>query len=210
MNRFAAIIAVIALGAASPAEATTLARLSHDQVVDASDAIIEGTVSRVWSTTDQNGKVWTRAYVTVDRSHKGTHAVGEVVTVEAAGGTSPSGPVTYVGLTPRYAEGERVLLYLALKRHGTIYGTVGMLMGKYTIKQNPADGSDMVVRFTVPANVAYDARFIPNPPVAERVSLAAMQAQVAERVAEGWDGEPIPGISRERLMEINNLQPGVK
>lgn len=210
MNRFAAIIAMIALGASSPASATTLARLSHDQVVDASDAIVEGTVSRVWSTEDASGKVWTRAFVTVDRSLKGKHAVGESVMVEAAGGTAPTGSVTYVGLTPRYAEGERVLLYLSLKRHGTVYGTVGMLMGKYTIKQNPADGSDMVVRFTVPANVAYDARFIPNPPVAERVSLASMEASVAARVKVGWDGEPIPGVSRERLMAINNLQPGVK
>lgn len=210
MNRFAAIIAMIALGASAPASATTLARLSHEQVVDASDAIVEGTVSRVWSTMDEGGKVWTRAYVTVERSLKGKHAVGETVMVEAAGGTSPTGSVTYVGLTPRYAEGERVLLYLALKRHGTVYGTVGMLMGKYTIKQNPADGSDMVVRFTVPADVAYDARFVPNPPVGERISLASMEVKVAERVKAGWDGEPIPGVSREHLMEINNLQPGVK
>jgi hypothetical protein len=210
MNRFAAIIAVIALGASAPAGATTLARLSHEQVVDASDAIVEGTVSRVWSTTDARGRVWTRAYVRVDRSLKGGEAVGNVVMVEAAGGTAATGEFTSVGLTARYSEGERVLLYLCEKRFGTVYGTVGMLMGKYTIKQNPADGSDMVVRFTVPVTEAYDARFIPNPPVSERVSLASMEAKVAARVKEGWDGEPIPGISHERLLEINNVQPGVK
>lgn len=210
MNRFAAIIAVIALGASAPAGATSLARLSHDQVVDASDAIVEGTVSLVWSTVDERGRVWTRAVVEVDRSLKGDHSAGDVVTVEAAGGTSPTGAVTYVGLTSRYSKGERVLLYLCEKRQGTVYGTVGMMMGKYTIKQNPADGSDMVVRFTVPADEAYDARFIPNPPLADRVSLASMESKVAARVAEGWDGEPIPGISRERLLLINNVQSGVK
>jgi hypothetical protein len=210
MNRFAAIIAVIALGASAPARATTLARLTHDQMVDASDAIVEGTVVRVWSVADERGHVWTRAYVQVDRALKGDRRVGEVLTVEAAGGASADGNVTFVGLTPRYGEGERVLLYLCEKRHGTMYGTVGMLMGKYTIKQNPADGSDMVVRFTRPPTEAYDFRFIPNPPAAERVSLASMEARVAARVAEGWDGEPIPGVSRAHLLTINKLQPGVK
>ena len=102
------------------------------------------------------------------------------------------------------------MLYLASRRFGAAYGTVGMMMGKFTIKQNPADGSDMVVRFTVAFPREYDARFIPNPAKDERVSLVSMETAVLKRVTEGWDGNPIPGVSASHLREINKLQPGVK
>jgi hypothetical protein len=33
---------------------------------------------------------------------------------------------------------------------------------------------------------------------------------VRARVDLGWDGQPIPGISAERLRTINRIQPGVR
>lgn len=214
MNRFVRMLAVGVFAgfalASSPATATTLAALSHDQMVDASALIVEGTVLTVSTWTDDRGRTWTRASVRVDRSLKGSADVGEVVTVEAPGGVGEDGSITYVSLTPRYDEGERVLLYLDPLRKGTVYGTIGLVRGKFTIRQNPADGSDMVVRFTVPVDHPYDARFIPHPPAAERVSLVSVEAKIQARVATGWDGKPIAGFTVDHLRSINKLQPGVK
>lgn len=213
MNRFVRMLAVGAvagLALATPAAATTLAALSHDQMVDASDAIVEGTVLSVTPWKDETGRVWTRAQLRVDRVLKGDVKVGDLLPLEAPGGVAEDGAITAVHLAPRYDEEERVLVYLNLKRFGTVYGTVGLMMGKFTIRQNPADGSDMVVRFTLPADRPYDARFVPHPPAAERQSLASYESAVRARVALGWDGEPIPGVAVDHLRTINKLQPGVK
>lgn len=194
----------------SPAMATTLAALSQDQLVDASTLIVEGTVLTVATWTDDTGRTWTRAAVRVDRALKGAVAKGDVLTVEAPGGVGADGSITFVSLTPRYDEEERVLLYLDPVRHGAAYGTIGLVAGKFTIRQNPADGSDMLVRFTIPVDQPYDARFIPHPPAAERVSLASVESTILSRVATGWDGKPILGFSDDHLRSINKLQPGVK
>lgn len=214
MNRFVCMMAVFGLVAAATtpetARATTLAPLSHDQMVDASDLIVEGTVISTEAFADDAGRVWTRATVKVERSLKGAVGTGSTVIVEAAGGMLDDGRMTAVHLAPRYNADERVLLYLVSRRFGAAYGTVGMMMGKFTIKQNPADGSDMVVRFTVAYPHTYDARFIPNPASEARVSLVSMEAAVRDRVSEGWDGQPIAGVPAAHLREINKLQPGVK
>lgn len=214
MNRFVRMIAVLGLAALAagpaPAAATTLAPLTHDQMVDASDLIVEGTVVKTWVESTQNGHVYTRVQLQVEAVLKGDVAIGELVTLESPGGVLADGTVANVGLAARYAVGERTLVYLAEKRHGTMYGTVGMMMGKFTIKQNPADGSDMIVRFTLPYTKKWDPRFLPNPVVDERVALKSMEASVAARVAQGWDGQPIAGVSAEHLRLINKRQPGVK
>jgi hypothetical protein len=135
--------------------------------------------------------------------------VNDYVTVETPGGVM-DGSVADVPLAARYSEGEDVLVFLDEKRHGTAFGTVGMYLGKYTIKPNPADGAPMVVRFTVPWHQTFDARFVPNPPKAERQSLQMLEDGVRARVSLGWDGQPIPGASTAHLREINHLQPGVR
>lgn len=214
MKRFLQSLAVIGLTVhavgAGTAHATTLAPLTHDQMVDASDLIVEGTVLSTQVVEDAAGRVWTQASVMVERSLKGGAAVGMTVLVESAGGVLPDGNFGVAHLSPRYDVGEAVLVYLVSRRFGAAYGPVGMMMGKFTIKQNPTDGTDMVVRFTVPYPKPYDARFIPNPAKGARVSLASMESAVLQRVAEGWDGNPIAGVSDDHLRQINKLQAGVK
>ena len=85
-----------------------------------------------------------------------------------------------------------------------------MYGGKYTVRINPVDGSEMVVHFSLPYTRVYDARFIPNPPVDQRVALAALESDVRARVALGWDGQPIPGAAPAHLRAINKLQAGVQ
>jgi hypothetical protein len=193
-----------------PAFATTIAPLTVEQVTDAADLVVRGTVEQVWTDLDEHGHVFTYADVRVTRVVKGEADVDDYVTVETPGGVLPDGRIALAPSAARYDEGEDVFLFLAEKRFGTAWGTVGMTLGKYTVRQNPDDGSDMVVRFTRPWDEKYDHRFIPHPPKDQRVSVDSMETRVRARVEAGWDGKPIPGVSPDHLRQINKLQPGVK
>ena len=67
----------------------------------------------------------------------------------------------------------------------------------------------MVVRASIPQDRHYDHRFLPHPPEHQQVMLDALVQRVQERLVNGWDGRPIPGVSSEKLARINKLQPTV-
>ena len=194
---------------APEAEATTLSPLSTEQMTDAADLIVRGRVISQWVMTNPAGYIVTRALIDVERAYKGDVAVGEVLSVDSPGGDY-FGMLANTQLAARFSAGEEVFLFLNRVYHGAGLTPVGMFQGKYSIRQNPADGSDMPVRFTVPYTKPYDARFIPHPPVEERIHLSDLEAAVLQRVGIGWDGQPIPGMSADRLRQINRLQPGVQ
>lgn len=209
MNRLlgAALVLGASVAWVSPASATTLYKMSPDQMTDASDVIVQGTVTRVW-TEVVDRYVYTRAELTVEKVFKG-EVEAERIVLESLGGTW-QGRTYDVDGAARYDEGERVFAFLAEhERHGA-YTPVAMTLGKYTIRQNPSDGSDMLVQFSVPYSQDFDARFVPAPPKAERVSLSSMVSTVEARVELGWDGQPIPGVSLDHLRSINRLQNGVR
>ncbi len=208
LHRFALLTGFAAVLAA-PAAATTIAPLSLDQMTDASDLVVRGTVESLWVDTDDHGHVWTRALVRVDLALKGGTTPGDYVTVESAGGVL-EGSSALVSGAARYSVGEDTLLFLSERPAHEAYGTVAMAGGKFSVRPNPTDGKDMVVRFTVPQDQPYDARFIPHPPAHLRTSFESVEGQIRARVALGWDGQPIPGISAERLRSINKLQSGVR
>lgn len=192
-----------------PVSATSLAPLTQAQMTDASDSIVRGKVISVWTMTNPAGHIVTRALVQVTHSYKGSVAVGTVIPVDSPGG-GYVGILSDVAAAARFSVDEDVFLFLATIYHGTAYTPVGMYLGKYTVRQNPVDGSEMPVRFTIPYTQDYDARFIPHPPAAERIRLEDMVKQVEDRVQAGWDGQPIPGVDPAHLREINRLAPGVK
>jgi hypothetical protein len=189
----------------SSASATTLAALSTEQMVDASDIIVRGKVVDVW-TAIERGHINTHTRIEVSRVLKGR--ASSAVEVVTPGGALDS-TLTEVDGAPRFGVGEEVLVLLAARADGT-YLTVSLGAGKYTVKQNPADGSSMVVQFLVPYARNWDHRFIPTPALADRVSLASMETRITDRVAAGWDGQPIFGVSLDHLRAINNLQGGVR
>ncbi|MDP2315036.1 MAG: hypothetical protein Q8P41_19200 [Pseudomonadota bacterium] len=204
-----ALVAALAVASVAPASATTVAPLTLDQMTDASDLVVRGTVESVWTEEDAKGIAWTRALVRVDASLKGGADAGDYVTVEAAGGTVGN-RTTLVSGSARYSVGEQTVLFLSDKPAKGVYGTVGMGIGKFTVKPNPLDGNLVVFRFVLSQDKEYDARFLPVPPADKQVLLSTMEDGVRARAAIGWDGKSIPGISDDQLRTINRLQPGVR
>ncbi len=203
------IVAALAVATVAPASATTVAPLTLDQMTDASDLVVRGTVESIWVEEDARGYAWTRAEVRIDAAFKGDADVGDYVTVESAGGTVGT-RTTLVSGAARYSVGEETVLFLSDKPTKGVYGTVGMGVGKFTVRPHPLDGTPIVMRFVLSQDKAYDARFLPLPPAAQQVTLQAMENSVRTRATLGWDGQPIPGISNDRLRTINRLQPGVR
>jgi len=207
MRFFAPFVVLLGMALSAPSEATTLARLTPDQMTDAADYVVRGTVTAVWTEQDERGNIWSKARVDVVESYK--NDAPEQIVVESPGGEY-RGILAEVALAARYDVDEDVVLFLSRMGAGDRFGTVAMYGGKYTVRTNPADGSEMVVHFSLPYTREYDHRFIPNPPAGQRVSLDSVVSQVRARAALGWDGQPIPGISADHLRTINRLQPGVK
>jgi hypothetical protein len=190
---------VLAIGlAAREASATSLAQLSTEQLTDAADAIVKGTVAGVWTALDDGGKCWTHARVEVDKTFKG--APGSEVVVSQMGGIC--GPLAgRVESTARFSEGEEA--YFFLEELSGYTGVVGMVQGKFTVRMDPAARRDIVIRYTLPSDEPYDARFLPLPPADQRIAATDFEGTVTARVAQGWDGQPIPGSSLDRLRAVN-------
>lgn len=204
-----ALVAGMAAAFTGPAAATTIAALSVEQMTDASELVVRGTVESVDVEWDEHGRIVTVADVRVDATFKGDAEVGDYLRVESPGGSLDGWSMPVVSAA-RYSVGEDAVLFLSEHADGQTYGTVGMQLGKYSVRPDPLDGTPLVVQVSVPYGRVYDARFLPVPPKGQRVALSSLESQVRARVDLGWDGQPIPGISADRLRAINKLQPGVR
>jgi hypothetical protein len=189
----------LAIGlAARDAGATSLAALSTEQLTDASDAIVKGTVDAVWTEFDDTGRCFTRAQVSVEKTLKGTP--GPQVVVSQPGGIC--GPLAArVESTARFSEGEEA--YFFLEDMNGFTGVVGMMQGKFTLHMDPASRQEIVMRYSRPSDEPYDARFLPLPAAGQGLAATDLERTITARVAQGWDGQPIPGTSLERLRAID-------
>lgn len=197
--------AALALGllVAAPAGATTMVPLTHAQLVDASDAIVRGHVVEVWVEQDRAGAVWTRAQIAVDEVLKGSDGLS-VIVVDQQGGTYGAASTRVDGVA-RFSVGEDALLFLETLPSGHTV-PVGMMQGKFTVRLDPYSRDLLAQRFTVASDRAYDHRFIPLPAADERLALSDFEAEIRDRVAAGWDGQPIPGADPDRLRRATRTQ----
>jgi hypothetical protein len=195
---------VLALALGSPdARATTLAPLTVEQVTDASTYIVEGRVEEIWTEIDTNdGKIWTRARVTVSEVLKGPDRPTTLV-VDTPGGRYGDIEM-YVPSSAVFSAGEDVFLFL--HRGSTRITPVGMFQGKYTIRRAPGETRQHAMTWMSSRSTPFDARFLPHPAPADRVYLDDLREQVEHRLDVGWDGQPIPGLSAERLQQLNTLE----
>ncbi len=200
------VAALVGLLAPGTARATSLTRLTVEQMTDAADLVIRGRVVEVWVEEASNGSLWTHAQVEVLKVLKGDPATRTVVVRQLGGFLDDR--VQIVEAAPRFSVGEEALMFLEHLEPGKTT-VVGWYQGKFTARIDPDTGEELGVRFTVPTLQPYDHRFIPYPPPERRVRMADLERRVLDRVEAGWDGRPIPGVSMDKLARINKLQPGV-
>jgi hypothetical protein len=183
--------------------ATTMVQLSTHQMVDASDAIVRGTITEVWTEEDANGIVWTRAQLEVSRSYKGQN-VKDAYVIDQMGGQF-GGNETTVGGRAQFSPGEEGIFFLEQLRSGRIT-TVGLSQGKYTVRLDPYSQEKIAQRYVAAAGKAYDHRFIPLPEQTNRLFVVDLVSSIEKRVQTGWDGNSIPGSSNVRLERINRKE----
>ncbi len=112
------------------AGATSVIQLSFEELVDHSESIVSGQVTRSWADWDSEHKfIWTHYEVAVSAVHKG--APGATVVVSELGGAVDGQAMTVAG-TVTYQPGENVLIFLTRVPNGYLR-TTGWGQGKYTV-----------------------------------------------------------------------------
>ncbi len=183
------------------AQATTIAPLSVDQMTDASDYIVRGTVQEIWTEVDDKGLVWTRARLKVSETFKGADQPDELI-IDSLGGTYGAVSTEMEGRA-RFTVTEEMFVFLTHNDLGR-YVPVSKFLGKYTIRRAPDVNRKYALTWHGNTNF-FDARFLPHPAAQDRIYLDDLMEQVQTRLDTGWDGKPIPGLSREKVERINTL-----
>lgn len=196
-----AAVFALAIGAIAPASATTIVPMTIDQFTDASTYIVEGKVTAVWTELDAaSGLVWTKARVAVTTTYKGPDDPAELV-VASLGGDYGDYSVWMPSMAV-FSQDEDVFLFLAEAKNGRL-SPVSKFAGKYTIRRAPGETASYARLWEPAKGERFDARFLPHPLPEHRLYLADLRSEVQAHLAEEWDGKPIPGISAEKLSEIN-------
>jgi hypothetical protein len=183
------------------AQATTMVPLNLDQIVSASDTIVRGTVSEIWSEQDaRTGTIWTHAQVDISVVLKGDHINDKIIIEQPGGQYGHLG--TIVEGVARFSVGEEGYFFIEeLESDRNV--TVGMFQGKYNVRLDPYSQEEIVVRFPVHPAREFDHRFIPLPEEQNRVFVKSFELEVLESVEAGWNNISIPGVSDQKLQLIN-------
>ena len=162
---------------APAASATTIAKLSFDQLTDKADLVVSGTVSRSWTAWDAEHKyIWTHYQVSVLSEIKGS--AGRSVEIEELGGIVGDSGMAVPGSVV-YQTGEKVLVFLSRWPNGYLR-TTGWGQGKYRIDAgNRLHGDSSLSKVEVvggPQAAASDVRTL------DGMSLNEAAARVTNRV----------------------------
>lgn len=128
------MIALLCLGVARLAHATTMLALSLEDLVARADEIVLGTVVRAQSRWSKPGSVIvTDAEVRVDQSLKGTSADGDTLLVTTLGGAVGDIALTVPGAA-ELKPGHQTLLFLRHKKGSKSLHVVGMSQGAIQVR----------------------------------------------------------------------------
>jgi len=134
---------LFALLLCSAASATSLARMSVEQMAHASNAIVRARCVSS-ATRWEEGEIWTFTSFEVVEHWKG--APGPHVTVRLLGGRL--GPITsHVSGVPHFREGEEVILFLERAPSGS-FSVVSWQQGTFRIRRDARTGSEVVTQDT--------------------------------------------------------------
>lgn len=124
-----AALALLSFLAASPAAATSYVPMTDEALVDQAPLIavveVQDTVPGV-----DGSRPFTGYRVQVERVLKGAMAAGMAVTVRVPGGVRADGVALRIWGAPRFAPGERALLFLSPRLDGT-YSIVHLMLGAF-------------------------------------------------------------------------------
>ena len=179
------LMAAAMLSIATAIRATTLARMSLDQLAAAADAVARvrcaGAESR-W----ENGAIWTVTTFDVVESMKG--ALPPQVTVRLPGGRVGHLTAAVDG-TPKFNAGDEAVVFLERSRAGG-FSVAGWVEGTFRITRDPRTGRETVTQdsstFAVfdPATRVFRTEGVRRMPVEqfrERVAAAIARAQEKTR-----------------------------
>jgi hypothetical protein len=114
----------------STASATSIARLSFEELTDQSELVVSGQINRSWADWDAEHKyIWTHYELGVSGALKGS--AGSTVVLSEPGGTVGLVAQSIAG-TVSYYSGETVLVFLKRMPNG-YWRTTGWSQGKFTI-----------------------------------------------------------------------------
>lgn len=130
MRAFVACLAALGLFAAGPAWATSVPRLSFEELTDRSEVIVQGDITQKWTNWDAGHKqIWTHYELSVTRALKGNP--GASVTISEPGGVLGELGMRIPG-TPVYTVDDHVLVFLARMPNGLLR-TTGWGQGQYRV-----------------------------------------------------------------------------
>ena len=142
-SRLTAVLPALLLAFALPAAASVVPYLGLEDLGREGQVIVVGEVSEVEPGLSDDGRIIvTRVTVRIERALKG--GPREMVTLEIPGGTL-GGTTLVASGAPRFATGERVVLFLEPQAEGR-FGVAGWNQGKFTVRRDPHTGRDLVTQ----------------------------------------------------------------
>lgn len=130
------------LASAAPGFATSVLLVPDDQTVDRSRYAVIGQVV-AQAAAQKEGRPYTDYQLQVERSLKGALAAGTTVPVRILGGSRPDGLTLTIYGAPRFAAGEKVLLFLDRHPDGT-FRPFELVLGHF--HEATVDGEHLWVR----------------------------------------------------------------
>jgi hypothetical protein len=132
---------ILATLAPRPAQATTLARMSLEQLAAAADAVVRARCLGT-ETRREAGEVWTFASLEVEEAMKGI--VPRLITVRLLGGHWGRWSVRVEGV-PEFQPGEEAILFLQRTRVGD-FGVTSWMQGTFRVQRDAQTGAPSVTQ----------------------------------------------------------------
>lgn len=168
---------------AAAVQATTLARMSLDELARAADAVARVTclagVSR-W----EDGQIWTMTHFEVTEPLAGS--LPRYVSVRLPGGHIGNLNATVEGV-PRFAPGEDAILFLVRTRAGD-FSVVSWVQGTFRIRRDPRTGREAVTQDTSVVAVFDPAARKFREDGLRRMPLEVFRQRLAGALARRLDG----------------------
>lgn len=181
-------LASIVLSCAGSAFSSTFTVPSDDELIIGARAIVRGKVLSISSQLDaEQDRIFTYVTIRVHDVLKGQIANRRIVVKEEGGQVGSRGSIVFG--TPQFKRDEEVLLYLDTWRDGSLR-VHQMLLGKFTVVDDPGLGGKVVVRNLAEsgaARVDFHASALKNGKVTDYASLSDYTAMVRKRLAVNWE-----------------------